>query len=696
MKPLFFNRELSWIEFNARVLSEGLAQNVPLLERLKFLQIVSSNFDEFFMVRVAGLKRSGNTEILSQVSKRVHELTAIQYNALNQEILPRMADNGLVYVPFSQYTKEQEQYINNLFTKELFPILTPLRVQDQLPFPTVTNQRLHVAYTLEAFVDSDTAVAGNPVSILQIPPSVSRIVWLPSQDSEIHPFTLIDDVLTLCGTMLFPGYTVTGCLFFRVICDADISVDEDSDGSFIDAMETVLTKRQFAKAVRLEVAGRKGDQIEHDMSRMLQARLNLEDDDLYVVDGIPDLPSLAELTQIDGFDRLFYPKWKPFWPVELESGEPLWNILSERDILLCPPYQSKEPVIQFIDDAADDPQVLAIKMTLYRTSGESPIVRALEKAARNGKQVTVFVELKARFDEKRNISWVSRLEQAGAIVIYGLVNLKVHAKILLVVRKTDSGIQRYVHLSTGNYNEKTAALYSDVDLFTTNLDLATDATLFFNMISGYSAIQTMSKLSMAPVTLKKRIIELIDREIASATPESPGLIMAKMNNLCHEDVIQALYRASQHNVRVLLNVRGICQLIPGISGLSENIQVVSIVDRYLEHSRIMYFQNAGAEEVYLSSADWMPRNLDRRVELLFPILNKQLAAQLKKNLELYLNDNSKAHVLQSDGNWIRKTRNDGEKRVRSQEVLHDEYRKAARLKGQQLPNEFIVRRSNQQ
>ncbi len=693
MTPMYFNRELSWIEFNARVLSEGLNPSVPLLERLRFLQIVSSNFDEFFMVRVSGLKRAKDLNTLAQVSGRVHELVTTQYNALNQDILPRLADQGLIYVPHSRYSKEQEQFVNTLFIQELFPILTPLRVEDQLPFPYIASRRLHVAYTLDSFVESDDQDAAAPVSLLQIPPSLPRVIWLPS-DGDKRQFTLIDDVLTLCGTMLFPGYNVTGCLFFRVTSDADISVDEDSYGSFIDAMETVLSERKFSKPVRLEVSCRKGDRVERELSRLLQLKLGLSDDDLYQLDGMPDLATLSELTDVSGFDHLRYPEWKHFWPVELEPGTPMWSFLRDRDLLLCPPYQSIDPLIQFINDAADDPTVLAIKMTLYRTSGDSPIVHALERAARSGKQVTVFVELKARFDEQRNISWVNRLEHSGAIVIYGLVNLKVHAKVLLVVRREETGIMRYVHLSTGNYNEKTASLYSDCSLFTTNLELATDATLFFNMISGYSAIQTMSRLSLSPVTMKKRLIELIHRETACSTPESPGLIMAKMNSLCHEDVIQALYTASQHNVRILLNVRGICQLVPGIPGLSENIQVVSIVDRYLEHARICYFQNAGAEELYLSSADWMPRNLDRRVELLFPVLDKDIAATLKKQLQLYLQDNQKAHVLQSDGTWVRKTRSDDEKKIRSQEQLYAEYKKAASLKDQQLSNEFTVRRNN--
>ncbi len=697
----FFNRELSWVEFNARVLNQACDKTLPLLERLKFMTITSSNFDEFFMVRVTGLKAkalsmpdwkdsSGLTakEQLSKISKRVHELTDIQTEVLNREIIPSLAEKGIVYVSSKDFDSNQEHFSEILFNEEIFPLLTPLRADTNQTFSLITNLKLHGAYLLKPIVENPnipteflTNVEESMV-IVQIPKTVRRVIWLPSKNDQRY-FTLVDDILEKFVTKLFPGYKVTDSLIFKATCDADFSVEEDK-GDFIQAMENVLVKRDFAKPVRL-VCNSSSPKIQE----MLTEKLQLNPEDVYTVDGIVDISTLIDLREIEGFSELKFSSWKKSLVKGFVPGQPFWDKIKQGDILLHVPYQSYEPVLQFINDAADDPDVLAIKMTLYRTSNHSAITAALERAARNGKQVTVFVELKARFDEKQNISWADRLERAGAIVVYGIVNLKVHGKLMLVVRREQTGVKRYVHFSTGNYNEKTANLYSDISVFTGNYEIATDASLFFNMISGYSAIQTMTRMFMAPINIKTKLLSMIEREIQSASPEKPGLIMAKMNSLADEDCIKALYKASCNNVKVLLNVRGICMLIPQKEGLSENIKVISIIDRFLEHSRVFYFQNGGNEELYLSSADWMPRNLERRVEIMLPILQENIFQDIKENLQIYFKDTESSYELQSDGGWKKRG---GKKNLRAQEELYKKYKKQSSLDEKNAVQEFSVRR----
>lgn len=697
----FFNRELSWVEFNARVLNQACDKTLPLLERLKFMTITSSNFDEFFMVRVAGLKAkalsmpdwkdsSGLTakEQLSKISKRVHELTDIQTEVLNREIIPSLAEKGIVYVSSKDFDSNQEHFSEILFNEEIFPLLTPLRADTNQTFSLITNLKLHGAYLLKPIVENPNIPtefltnAEESMVIVQIPKTVRRVIWLPSKNDQRY-FTLVDDILEKFVTKLFPGYKVTDSLIFKATCDADFSVEEDK-GDFIQAMENVLVKRDFAKPVRL-VCNSSSPKIQE----MLTEKLQLNPEDVYTVDGIVDISTLIDLREIEGFSELKFSSWKKSLVKGFVPGQPFWDKIKQGDILLHVPYQSYEPVLQFINDAADDPDVLAIKMTLYRTSNHSAITAALERAARNGKQVTVFVELKARFDEKQNISWADRLERAGAIVVYGIVNLKVHGKLMLVVRREQTGVKRYVHFSTGNYNEKTANLYSDISVFTGNYEIATDASLFFNMISGYSAIQTMTRMFMAPINIKTKLLSMIEREIQSASPEKPGLIMAKMNSLADEDCIKALYKASCNNVKVLLNVRGICMLIPQKEGLSENIKVISIIDRFLEHSRVFYFQNGGNEELYLSSADWMPRNLERRVEIMLPILQENIFQDIKENLQNYFKDTESSYELQSDGGWKKR---DGKKNLRAQEELYKKYKKQSSLDEKNAVQEFSVRR----
>lgn len=705
---IFFNRELSWIEFNSRVLYEACRTDIPLMERLKFLAIVSSNFDEFFMVRVAGLKRqlrhnpeqrdvAGLTasQQLEQISSRAHQVVSLQYKTLMEQVLPQLAEKGIEYVSCKKYTPRQQQFTKTKFIQEIFPLLTPIRT-DGPHFPHISNLMLHGAFALEhisknegqrnPFAPSDGEI---PVALVQIPASIPRIVMLPSEQKgqEAVQFTLLDDIIYHYATHLFPGYQVAEGMLFKVTRDADFAVEEDESIDLSEAMEAVLEKRQSSLPVRLLCT-----RATRYLKDFLQEKLNLQEQDVYTVEGPIDPSTLLDLTDLPQAAALSYEQWEHYYPPLLEKGQPLWDILKRRDVLLHVPFESYEPVVSFLNDAADDPDTLAIKMTLYRTSGNSPIIRALERAAKKGKNVTVFVELKARFDEKQNLSWASQLEKAGVIVVQGIVNLKVHGKLLLVVRKEETGICRYVHLSTGNYNDKTARFYVDMSLFTTNQEIANDATLFFNIVSGYSMILPMERLLMAPITLKDRLLELIEREIRLSTESVPGLIIAKMNSIGHEQIIRKLYEASRAGVRVLLNVRGICMLVPGVPGQSQNIQVTSIIDRYLEHTRIFYFQNGGTEELYLSSADWMPRNMERRVELMFPVLQEEVFKDVKRILNLYFEDTSHAHRLQDDGSWVPAQPAESQAPVRAQETLQLLYKQRVDACNTAVPIEFIVRR----
>ena len=705
MQTNYFNRELSWIEFNARVLAQAQNTDIPLFERLKYLTIVSSNFDEFFMVRVAGLKAQSLEELdltdcsgfsakdqLHLISKRVHELFSVQHKLFYEELLGELKKEGLVYRAPKEYSHAQKSYTETYFKEHIFPLLTPLRFENSNDIPPITTARTHVAFLLKPIIEQNkiydiqhTDETELPLAFVQIPSMLDRFILLPDSGQEKH-FALIDDIITMYGTSLFPGLGVEESFVFRVLCDAATSVMED-DEDFIQAMENVLVERKKFRPIRVTCTST-GSEI----ARILLDKIGIESTEVYSTETpFVDLAILRQISELDGYSHLRFPTWKNYYSHELVPKEPLWDILKQKDILLHVPYQSFDPVLNFLEDAAEDENVFAIKMTLYRTSKNSSIIKSLIKAVRKGKHVTVVVELKARFDEERNIGWANKLQQAGATVIYGIVGLKVHAKMLLVVRKEDSGFVRYVHMGTGNYNEKTAKLYVDMSLFTTNHEIANDANAMFNMISGYSTIQTMEKLCMAPVHLKSQLISMIEREIQHSSKEKPGFIMAKMNSLSHLDVINALYKASCSHVTVMLNVRGICMLIPGVKALSENISVVSIVDRYLEHSRIFYFQNGGEEELYLASSDWMPRNLDRRVELMFPVLQKDIFDQVKETLQTYFDDNKNAFVLDSDGNWTRKSSGE-ESIVSAQEKFHLQYEKKAALQEYSTKDEFVVRR----
>ena len=711
MENRFFNRELSWLEFNARVLFQALRKELPLLERLQFLSIVTSNFDEFFQVRVASVKRllaedpssvdvSGLTSqlVLTSISARAHQIIRTQHNCLMNDILPKLAEKGYVYVSPQDYSPQQTEFLQGVFKNEIYPLLTPLRT-DMEAFPHIKNLSTYAAFLLkpmEGIRGSHEDLKGSDdlprIAFVEIPSGISNIFWLPAasptEGKKIKKFALLQDVVTSCGTLLFPGFTVEQTLLFKVTRDADFAVDEDSGSNFIHAMEDVLIQRKSSFPVQMTC-----NSTSDELTSYLMEKLELSNDDVYKIDQIINPNDLMELRGVDDADKMSFESWEHFYPADLPEDEPYWDTLKIRDKILHVPYECYDPVVKFISDAADDDNVLAIKMTLYRTGRDSPIIDALERAAQRGKQVTVLVELKARFDEERNIAWANELEQAGVTVIYGLKNLKVHAKILMVIRRESDTIRRYVHLATGNYNPKTAKLYSDISLFTSNPQIANDATLFFNLVTGYSTIQKMNCLGMAPVTIKSRILNMIQREIERSTSEQPGLIIAKMNSLTHKEVISALYKASQAGVKVLLNIRGICMLVPGVPGLSENIKVVSIVDRYLEHSRIFYFQNAGNPELYCSSADWMSRNLDRRIELMFPILEKAAFDDVKSILDSYFADNTNAMELKQNGSWEPVSQeSDSSEKYQAQAELYKKYKKLNESKPKNLDNQFEVRR----
>ena len=699
--PVFFNRELSWIDFNERVLEEGLRKDLPPLERFKYLSIVSSNFDEFFMVRVAAIKRAqiagggkdlsglSPADLLGRISRKARSIFVRQYNALLNEVLPALARGGVSLQRPLYWTAFHRDYLESVFMREIYPLLTPLRIEDEGPLPSIGNYSLYVAFLLDG---EESNPGGQHISIVQIPPVLDRIIWLPGdgKPGEGGPacWVLLEDIVQTWGAYLYPGFKVMESLVFKVNRDADFSVDEKRDEDFIEAMEEVLEGRGRSMPVR--IIYNPGSMKVRDL---LARRLSLGEDDLYEVTGPLNLESLYDFVLVRGFDHLREKPWKIYSNPAFSEDQSIWDSISQGDIVLHLPYQSFDPVIRFFQEAAADPQVAAIKTALYRTSGDSPIIRALEQASLAGKHVTAVVELKARFDEGRNISWANRLEKAGVIVVYGLAHLKVHAKATIVVRREYDRIKRYVHLSTGNYNDKTAKYYEDISLFTAREDIAYDAGLLFNMITGYSSVQTMGKLVIAPTALKRRLLELIARETSRSSPEAPGRIMAKMNALADPEIIRALYRASAAGVKVFLNVRGICMLIPGVKGLSENIRVVSVIDRYLEHSRIYYFANGGAEEIYLASADWMTRNLERRVELMFPLLQEDSRKAVLEILSAYFRDNCQAWLLGSDSIWKRLAPAPDEEAFRVQAYFHS---RAAKAQAEEHPGtsrgEFTVRR----
>lgn len=651
----FFNRELSWLKFNLRVLREAGVKTTPLLERLKFVAITASNLDEFFMVRVAGLWDQYENGInkrdaagltvkaqLEEISKAAHD----QMKLLNKYLLSlvkELREAGIYICRVSELSEKGRRWLEAYYQEEIFPVLTPMAVDASRPFPFLANKTLNLAVELTNQEGEDS------MGIVQVPSVLPRLLEVPGE--EKRSFVFLEDVINEHCSDLYSGCKILDVVPFRITRDADLEFDEDDIDNLLKEVEKSLRKRTRGASVRLEIYNKANSRIR----KFLYNNLDITEQEVYEINGPLDATCFFKFASLPGMWPWLYEPFVPQRPLELPDDSDIFKVLRERDVLLHHPYESFDPVVKFVSDAADDPNVLAIKQTLYRVSGNSPIVAALARAAENGKQVTVLVELKARFDEENNIIWARRLEEAGCHVIYGLMGLKTHAKIILVVRKEADGIKRYVHLGTGNYNDNTAKLYTDMGLMTANDQFGSDASAFFNVLSGYSDPPVWNKLVMAPLGLRKKIYELIDNEISIVKKGGTGHIIAKMNSLIDYPVIQKLYEASMAGVKIDLIIRGICGLRAGMDGISDNITVRSIVGRQLEHSRIFWFQGGGKEQLFLSSADWMPRNLNDRVELFFPVETQAHIERIKKVLDLYLRDNVGAHMMQSNGTYRRVT-----------------------------------------
>lgn len=684
----YLNRELSWLEFNARVLEEARDPSNPLLERLNFLTICSSNLDEFFEVRVAGLQQQLYRGIepqdysadgmdpghqLAAIARRTHELVDDQYRVLLDDLVPALAAHGLEWVQVGDLTDAERAYVEAHFSGSVYPVLTPLAIDPGHPFPHVHNKSLNVALLIEGGPDGESR---RLFAVVQVPGVLDRVVMLPGDGPR--RFVLLEDVIAAHLAELFGGFRVVNHTFFRVTRNTDLTIDEDEAEDLLQTIEETLRQRIRGEAVRLEIRA----DADEAFVQMLTEALEIDSREVYRMPGPIDLTALLALYRMGDCRNLRDEPLVPRVPNAIAGAANVFDLIRSQDVLVHHPYESFHPVADFVARAADDPQVLAIKQTLYRTSGPSPIIDALARAAQNGKQVTALVELKARFDEQNNIVWARELEQAGVHVVYGVVGLKTHCKAALVVRRESDGIRRYVHLSTGNYNPTTARIYTDLGLFTANPDFGEDVSEMFNLLTGYSRRRGWRKLIVAPVDLRERVVALIDREREHALRGGAGRIIVKMNALVEPSVIDALYRASQAGVLIDLVIRGICCLRPGIPGISDTINVTSIVDRFLEHSRIMYFENAGAPEVFLTSADWMPRNFFRRIEVMFPVEDPRLKARIiEEILPTVLGDNVKARHLRLDGCYERVPTprgDDPSAAVRSQVVLQTLAREAAR------------------
>lgn len=683
----YLNRELSWLQFNKRVLQEAVDDSNPLLEKLKFLAITSSNLDEFFMIRVAGLKHQTENNItrrdiasmtpaeqIESISETCQQLVARQYVYL-KDILGMLQKEGLSFVKPEEMTGEQMKWLESYFEREIFPVVTPMAVDSSHPFPFLASKSLNIAMLLErnerdSLVDEENDI-DIKTAIVPVPSVLPRIIRLPDdgKNSKMHYFIFLEDVLMHYAARLFIGYDLLEARAFRITRDADLYIDEEDAQDLLVEVERQLKKRQRGAAVRIEFEMG----TSRFMRRFMTQEMNLAKEDMYEIDGPIDMTVFFGFCGMKGYDYLRYKEAHPHTPwsmIELkrEGKTNIFDMIREKDILIHLPYESfDESVVEFMSAAANDKNVLAIKQTLYRVSSSSPIVQALEKAVQNGKQVTVLMEVKARFDEANNILMARRLEKAGAHVIYGLVGLKTHSKCTLVVRREKDGIRRYVHIATGNYNASTAKLYTDIGLLSCNDKLGVDASAFFNLLSGYSDPPIWDSFIVAPINLRERCLQLIDREIEFARNGEAAHMIAKMNSLLDKEIIDKLYEASQAGVKIELIVRGICVLIPGIPGVSDNITVRSIVGRFLEHSRIFWFRNGGREEIYIGSADWMPRNLNDRVELMIPISDDSLKQRIKEMILLQLADNQKAYLMQSNGTWVKNIAM--EDRVCAQEIF---------------------------
>ena len=682
----YVNRELSWLEFNYRVLSEARDKSLPLFERLKFLSITASNLDEFFMVRVASLKDmvhakytkpdiAGMTaeEQLVKIGLKAHELVNLQYSTYNRSLVPALKQNGLNVVDgYEEMTEEQAEFADRYFQENVYPVLTPMAVDSSRPFPLIRNKTLNIAALLRKKKgDKELEFA-----MVQVPSGLPRIVELPvtmeDDGREMHNVILLEEIIERNMQSLFLNYDIIAAHPFRIMRNADLSIDEEEAVDLLEEIQKQLKRRQWGEVIRLEIE----DKVDKRLLKILKKELQVETESIYEINGPLDLTFLMKMYGMKGFDHLKTQPYQPQPVPELMNDDDIFTNIRKGDILLHHPYQTFDPVVNFVRTAAKDPDVLAIKQTLYRVSGNSPIIAALAEAADNGKQVSVLVELKARFDEENNIIWAKKLEKAGCHVIYGLVGLKTHSKITLVVRREEDGIRRYVHLGTGNYNDSTAKLYTDCGILTCNPLYGEDATAVFNMLSGYSEPLNWNRLAVAPLWLRDTMLRRIRRETENARKGKQAHIIAKMNSLCDKEIIAALYEASCAGVKIELIVRGICCLKAGIPGLSENISVRSIVGNFLEHSRIFYFENDGAPKLVMGSADWMPRNLDKRVEIVFPVEEEEVQRKVMHILEVELADNVKAHILQPDGSYEKPDRR-GKVQVNSQDQFCEEAVRAA-------------------
>ena len=660
-KPEYFgNRELSWLKFNDRVLSEARDKSLPLFERLKFLSITASNLDEFFMVRVASLKDQvhagySKTDIagltakeqLKKISAQTHDLVHMQYTTLNRSLLPALAKSGMhLVVEHELLNKEQEEFVDRYFEDNVYPVLTPMAMDSSRPFPLIRNKTLNIG-ALISKKDKKKGKEQLEFATVQVPSVLPRVVQIPSAKKGDTTVILLEEIIERNIEKLFLSYDVVCAHPYRIMRNADLTIDEDEAEDLLVEIQKQLKKRQWGEVIRLEVQ----EKMDERLLKILKTEFEIKEDDIFEISGPLDLTMLMKVYGQEGFDKYRTPRYVPAPVPQFQEEKDIFKVIRQGDVFLHHPYMSFDPVVNFVRQAAKDPDVLAIKQTLYRVSGNSPIIAALAQAAENGKQVSVLVELKARFDEENNIVWAKKLEKAGCHVIYGLVGLKTHSKITLVVRREETGIRRYVHLATGNYNDSTAKLYTDCGIFTCDERFGEDATAVFNMLSGYSEPKKWNKLIVAPIWMKDRFLKLIEREAEHAKKGMPAYIVAKMNSLCDPVIMAALYYASSCGVQIHLLVRGICCLKVGIPGVSENIHVRSIVGDFLEHSRIFYFHNGGSEEIYMGSADWMPRNLDRRVEIVFPVEDEAIKKELVHVLTLEFKDNVKAHLLKNDGTY---------------------------------------------
>lgn len=733
LKPEYYrNRELSWLSFDERVLSEARDKSIPLFERLKFLSITASNLDEFYMIRVASLKDMVHTqynkpdiagmtpkEQLKAISERTHELVQSQYNTYNRSLLPALQKiNFRIISSHEELTKEQAEYVDEYFEENVYPVLTPMAMDSSRPFPLIRNKTLNIGALIckkdrtekELAADREKESAEKKdagekktkekggdrkeknkdrqkldFATVQVPSVLPRFVQLPVGEDGSHAIILLEEVIERNIGKLFLSYDVICAHPYRIMRNADLTIDEDEAADLLVEIQKQLKKRQWGEVIRLEVE----EKIDRRLLKILKSEFNIRDEDLFFIPGPLDLTFLMKVYGLEGYEDYKVPRYTPAPVPALQNDDDIFTNIRKGDILLHHPYMSFEPVVDFVRQAAKDPQVLAIKQTLYRVSGNSPIIAALAQAAENGKQVSVLVELKARFDEENNIVWAKMLEKAGCHVIYGLLGLKTHSKITLVVRREETGIRRYVHLGTGNYNDSTAKQYTDCGLLTCDAKIGEDATAVFNMLSGYSEPNSWNKLVVAPIWMRDRFLHMIRMEEENARKGQEARIVAKMNSLCDREIIAALYSASAAGVKIDLIIRGICCLITGIPGVSENITVRSIVGNFLEHARIFYFYSNGTEEVYMGSADWMPRNLDKRVEIVFPLEKEEIKKQAMHILEIQMADNVKAHVLQPDGTY-EKIDKRGKVLVNAQEYFCQEATERAKIKKTELDKRVFI------